>query len=154
VGDSQGSGFADAAKNHAPFVCNCNKVENNPVNLVDPLGLFELPDVFGTGTIIDAAGAAVTKALENAGKIGPGAATTTGIVTAPLSDFLLPNEANPKDSERGPLQNHEGEQLTSCLLSCLDSDSSECGEEPDDCIDRCTSGYSKRMKELTKVFPR
>ncbi len=25
VGNSQSSGFKDAAKNHAPFVCNCNK---------------------------------------------------------------------------------------------------------------------------------
>jgi hypothetical protein len=133
-------------------VLNRIDVANDPVNWVDPWGL-KLSDVFNTGTMIDAGGAVATTALEQAGKISPGAATATGIVTAPLSDLSLPNEASPSNSELNPLQDHSGAQMTNCYLSCVNSDSRECGEKPEDCLDRCRNEYNKKMKELSKTFP-
>lgn len=62
---------------------------DDPVNGVDPLGLFGVTtgDVISTGVTVGIEG------LKQAGKISPGAAAGLGLLTAPLGDLISPNEA-------------------------------------------------------------
>ncbi len=63
---------------------------DDPVNGVDPLGLFDITtgDVVSTGVTVGVEG------LKQVGKISPKVATGFGLLTAPLGDWISPAEAN------------------------------------------------------------
>ncbi|WP_286182140.1 RHS repeat-associated core domain-containing protein, partial [Desulfovibrio sp. Huiquan2017] len=62
---------------------------DDPVNGVDPLGLFDITagDAISTGVTVGIEG------LKQAGKISPVVAGGLGVITAPLADWISPSEA-------------------------------------------------------------
>lgn len=73
-------------------------VKNDPVNFIDPYGLYDWGSEIGSNAVT-AATTAATIVAENAGVFGTGGAAAATFVTAPLGDLIFPNSAGENTKE-------------------------------------------------------